>query len=48
MTENVLENRNVRLLVAWTVEFQRLKRRERIPLILLIGILISEVVRWLI
>ncbi len=48
MTKNLYDVRGHRIAVAWTVEFQRLKARERIPLILLVAIFASEVLRWFI
>ncbi len=48
MTQNIYNVRGKRIDVAWTVEFIRLKKRERIPLILLGAILASEVARWFI
>jgi len=46
MTRNISTERNPRLVVAWTVEFQRLKKREKIPLILLIILIAWEVVKY--
>ncbi len=47
MTQNIAENRASRVVTAWTVEFARLKKRERIPLILLAAILGLEILRFL-
>ncbi len=46
MTQNITGSRQARIVTAWTVEFGRLKKREKLPLILLSAILILEVLRW--
>ncbi len=47
-TRNIYEIRQDRLITGWTVEFDRIKKRDRIPIILLIAILAMEVARWFI
>lgn len=48
MSHNIHEARNKRLQTAWTEEFILMRKRERVPLILLISIIALEVVHWLI
>ncbi|MEE9593245.1 MAG: hypothetical protein V3W28_06675 [Thermoplasmata archaeon] len=48
VTRNIYEIRQDRLVTGWTVEFDRIKKRDRIPIILLVSLIALEVAHWLI